>query len=99
MAGMLATLSWNIDRMRDAADTPYVAAVDLAEWLVAQGMPFREAHNLVGGWSATPSSAMSRWPSSSKPTPRSGRGRRPARSRGGGNQEDDAGWGRPRPGS
>ncbi len=34
--------------MREAADTPYVAAVDLAEWLVEKGMPFRSAHSLVG---------------------------------------------------
>jgi argininosuccinate lyase len=25
-----------------------LAAIDLAEWLVAQGKPFREAHGLVG---------------------------------------------------
>ena len=28
---------------------PAVAAVDLAEWLVEQGMPFRQAHSVVGG--------------------------------------------------
>ena len=32
----------------EAADTPSAAAVDLAEWLVADGMPFRDAHALVG---------------------------------------------------
>ena len=26
-----------------------MAAVDLAEWLVEQGMPFRQAHGVVGG--------------------------------------------------
>ena len=26
-----------------------MAAVDLAEWLVEQGMPFRQAHTVVGG--------------------------------------------------
>jgi argininosuccinate lyase len=48
MTGLLATVTWNLDRMREAADTPFVAAVDLAEWLVLRGMPFREAHAVVG---------------------------------------------------
>ena len=48
MTGMLATAAWNLERMREAADSPYAAAVDLAEWLVAAGMPFREAHGVVG---------------------------------------------------
>ena len=34
--------------MQAAADTPYVAATDLAEQLVLTGMPFREAHAIVG---------------------------------------------------
>jgi argininosuccinate lyase len=48
MTGLLATATWDEGRMRAAADTPTVAAVDLAEWLVEQGMPFREAHAVVG---------------------------------------------------
>ena len=35
--------------MQDAADAPSASAVDLAEWLVERGMPFREAHAVVGG--------------------------------------------------
>ena len=35
--------------MQDAANGSSVAAVDLAEWLVEQGMPFRQAHSVVGG--------------------------------------------------
>jgi argininosuccinate lyase len=34
--------------MRQAADGSFAAAVDLAEHLVEAGMPFREAHGLVG---------------------------------------------------
>ncbi len=49
MTGMIATATFNLDRMRAAADTPFAAAVDLAEWLVEGGMPFREAHAVVGG--------------------------------------------------
>jgi len=46
--GMVATLEFRTDRMADAADSPYAAAVDLAEYLVAGGMPFRDAHAVVG---------------------------------------------------
>jgi argininosuccinate lyase len=33
--------------MRTAADSPTGAAVDLAEWLVERGTPFRQAHAIV----------------------------------------------------
>ncbi len=46
--GMLGTLVFRHDRMRSAADSPFAAATDLAELLVAQGTPFREAHAIVG---------------------------------------------------
>ncbi len=49
MTGLLATATWNTTRMREAADTPFAAAPDLAEWLVQRGMPFRQAHALVAG--------------------------------------------------
>jgi argininosuccinate lyase len=49
ITGLLNTVAWNADTMMAAADNPYGAAVDLAEWLVARGMPFREAHGVVGG--------------------------------------------------
>jgi argininosuccinate lyase len=48
MIGLLRTAQFNIDRMRVAADSPYAAATDLAELLVQQGMPFRDAHATVG---------------------------------------------------
>ncbi len=35
--------------MQTAADGPAASAIDLAEMLVEQGMPFRQAHALVGG--------------------------------------------------
>jgi argininosuccinate lyase len=46
---LLATARFNVDRMQAAADAPEAAAVDLAEWLVERGTPFREAHAIVGG--------------------------------------------------
>ncbi|MGD0439529.1 MAG: argininosuccinate lyase [Acidimicrobiales bacterium] len=47
--GLLGTATFDRDRMQAAASGPGLAAVDLAEWLVANGVPFREAHGLVGG--------------------------------------------------
>ncbi|MGP0109031.1 MAG: argininosuccinate lyase [Acidimicrobiales bacterium] len=49
LSGLLATVSFDAGRMQEAANGPAVAAVDLAEWLVEQGMPFRQAHGVVGG--------------------------------------------------
>jgi argininosuccinate lyase len=49
LTGLLATVTWNTEAMRLAADTPAAAAVDLAEWLVERGMPFRQAHHIVAG--------------------------------------------------
>ena len=48
VAGMVASLTFRTDRMAAAAAPPYAAAIDLAEYLVAGGMPFREAHQVVG---------------------------------------------------
>jgi argininosuccinate lyase len=48
LGGLLRTATFDAHRMQEAADTPASAAVDLAEHLVAEGMPFREAHALVG---------------------------------------------------
>jgi argininosuccinate lyase len=49
MRGLYATLTFDLERMQQAADSPYAAATDLAELLVERGMPFREAHAVVGG--------------------------------------------------
>jgi argininosuccinate lyase len=51
LAGLLATVTFDGARMAAAADAPEsgAAAVDLAEWLVAAGMPFRQAHHVVAG--------------------------------------------------
>ncbi len=48
MAGMLATLKVNRDRLARAAEESYALATDLADNLVAKGVPFREAHQVVG---------------------------------------------------
>ena len=46
--GMVSTLAFRTDRMAAAADNPYAAAIDLAEYLVVAGTPFRDAHAVVG---------------------------------------------------
>lgn len=45
---MIAAATFNVRAMREAADSPAAVATDLAEWLVARGMPFRQAHAKVG---------------------------------------------------
>lgn len=47
MAGALRTLSVKADRMQAALD-PAMLATDLADYAVARGVPFREAHALAG---------------------------------------------------
>ncbi len=49
LGGLYASVAWDHDRMQAAADGPGTAAIDLAELLVENGMPFRQAHALVGG--------------------------------------------------
>ncbi len=48
MTGLLASSTFHLLAMAAAADVPTSAATDLAEFLVMQGVPFREAHAVVG---------------------------------------------------
>ena len=48
LAAMLSTLKPRAERMLQAAADPALMATDLAEWLVRQGVPFRDAHRQVG---------------------------------------------------
>jgi argininosuccinate lyase len=48
MEGALATLRVHEGRMREAAGDPLLLATDLAEALVREGVPFRDAHEAVG---------------------------------------------------
>jgi argininosuccinate lyase len=47
MSGLLRTLQVHPEAMRQALD-PSLLATDLADYLVQHGVPFREAHGLVG---------------------------------------------------
>lgn len=44
LSGMISTAKFNTGAMKLAADSELLGATDIAEWLVARGMPFREAH-------------------------------------------------------
>jgi argininosuccinate lyase len=49
MAGMVADLQPNAERMAAAAGAGYSTATDLADWLVRElGLPFRDAHHITG---------------------------------------------------
>ena len=48
MAGMISTCTFNADVMRAACGVGHLAATDVADYLVKKGMPFREAHEIVG---------------------------------------------------
>lgn len=47
LEGLIATATFNADAMRAAASGAFVAATDLAEWMVMSGVPFRVAHDTV----------------------------------------------------
>ncbi|HHW7518737.1 TPA: argininosuccinate lyase [Mannheimia haemolytica] len=45
---VLVDIQVNTERTREAAQQGYANATELADYLVAKGMPFREAHHIVG---------------------------------------------------
>ncbi|MBD5646578.1 MAG: argininosuccinate lyase [Desulfovibrio sp.] len=48
MAAMLGELAFRTERMREACSAGFLNATELADYLVAQGLPFREAHHVTG---------------------------------------------------
>ena len=48
-AGMVRTAMVKGDKTRRAAEEDHILATDLADYLVKKGVPFREAHSIVGG--------------------------------------------------
>src|SRR5207302_2857287 len=47
--GMLGSITFRRDRLEAAASDEFLAATDVADLLVRRGVPFREAHGVVGG--------------------------------------------------
>ena len=48
MAGCVAGCRFEVARMREAVGAGFVVATELADYLAARGMPFREAHAVTG---------------------------------------------------
>jgi argininosuccinate lyase len=48
MTGMTATLTFDAERMAASAPEGFSLATDIAEWLVRQGVTFRDAHEIAG---------------------------------------------------
>ena len=48
-AAMLPALKFNLETMRAASGQGFSLATDIADYLVKKGMPFRQAHEIVGG--------------------------------------------------
>ena len=46
--GMISTLSFRKDRMEASAKNGFTNATDAADYLVSRGVPFRDAHGIVG---------------------------------------------------
>lgn len=47
-AGMLDTIRFRADRMESSARNGFTNATDVADYLVGKGVPFRDAHGIVG---------------------------------------------------
>ncbi len=47
-AGMVGTLRFDTERLAALAPQGFALATDVAEWLVCQGVPFRNAHEIAG---------------------------------------------------
>jgi argininosuccinate lyase len=47
-SGMVSTLTFNTELLESLAPMGYSLATDVAEWLVKQGVPFRDAHEITG---------------------------------------------------
>ena len=50
VTGLIATLTFDTERLTAAAPGGYALATDVAEWLVRNGVAFREAHEISGAF-------------------------------------------------
>lgn len=48
MAGMIATMTVNEERMKESTEKDFSNATELADYLATKGIPFRQAHEIVG---------------------------------------------------
>jgi argininosuccinate lyase len=47
-AAIVGSTQWHTERLAQAADDPLISSTDLADYLAKRGIPFRQAHELVG---------------------------------------------------
>ncbi|CAN7698576.1 argininosuccinate lyase [Neorhizobium sp. LjRoot104] len=47
-AGMVATMEFNTEKLREEAPRGFTLATEVADWLVARNIPFAEAHEITG---------------------------------------------------
>jgi argininosuccinate lyase len=47
-AGAVSTTSFQVERLKQAASNPLLLATEAADYLVHKGVPFRQAHDIVG---------------------------------------------------
>ncbi|NWB96390.1 argininosuccinate lyase [Pseudomonas gingeri] len=48
MAGMVATMTVNVEELRRQAPLGFTLATEVADWLAVRGVPFKEAHEITG---------------------------------------------------
>lgn len=48
MSGMIHTMKVNVSHMKEATEKDFSNATELADYLATKGIPFREAHEIVG---------------------------------------------------
>jgi len=48
LTGTVATLTFDVDRLRATAPEGHALATEIADWLVRKGVPFRDAHEIAG---------------------------------------------------
>ena len=47
-AGAISTISFHVERLKQVASSPALLATEAADYLVRKGVPFRQAHDIVG---------------------------------------------------
>jgi argininosuccinate lyase len=48
LTGAIASATFHADRMREALSAGFLDATEVADWLAAKGVPFRDAHHVSG---------------------------------------------------
>ncbi len=60
-AGMVDTLEFDVAKLREEAPKGFTLATEVADWLVAQNVPFAQAHESPELWCGIVKSAVMIW--------------------------------------